>query len=141
MENTESTDIEAAVYAAVQDALGLEPEEVTADATLLYDLGAESIDLLDMLFRLERSLGVKIEAAELATYVQGGIPDEEFGDAAEVVTAKGLAQLETVMPQIDTEALSGRLKADEVLGLFTVDNLVQLVRSRVDTPALARIGR
>lgn len=136
----ERMEIETAVFAAVQDALGLEQEEVTADSTLLYDLGAESIDLLDMLFRLERSLGVKIEAAELAAYVQGGIPDEEFGDANEVVSEKGLSHLELVMPQIDKSALVGSLKADDVMGLFTVDNLVLLVANRIDEATLAGIG-
>ena len=44
------------------------------------DLGAESIDLLDILFRIERSTGVKIQASDLGDYIQGGIPDDEFGD-------------------------------------------------------------
>ncbi|MBH5338409.1 acyl carrier protein [Streptomyces pactum] len=122
--------IEAAVTEAVIEALGAEPEEVVPDATLLDALGAESIDLLDILFRLERSLGIKIQAAELAAYVQGGIPDEEFGDENEIVSAAGLAQLKKVMPQIDTAALAGKLEATKVMGLFTVENLVGLVEHR-----------
>jgi acyl carrier protein len=121
-----------AVVEAVSEALGVEPEEVTGEATLLGDLGAESIDLLDILFRVERATGVKISAGELAGYVQGGIPDEEFGDADEVITERGLAQLARVMPQIDVAALAGRLRADAVMGLFTVNNLVTLVRTRLE---------
>src|SRR6188768_702471 len=124
----ENTELFESVASAVADALGAEPEEVTADATLLDDLGAESIDLLDILFRIERSLGVKITAGELAEYVQGGIADDEFGDADDVITAVGLAQLARVMPQIDTAELAGRLRAGSVMRLFTVDNLVVLVR-------------
>ena len=120
------------VASAVADALGAEPEEVTEGATLLDDLGAESIDLLDILFRIERSLGVKITAGELAEYVQGGIPDDEFGDADEVITPAGLAQLARVMPQIDTAELAGKLQAGSVMSLFTVDNLVGLVRGRLE---------
>ncbi|MFG2293842.1 acyl carrier protein [Streptomyces sp. NPDC048603] len=126
-----------AVNDAVVDALGVEPEEVTPEATLLDDLGAESIDLLDILFRLERSLGIKIQAAELAAYVQGGIPDEEFGDENEIVSAAGLAQLKKVMPQIDVEALTGQLQATQVMGLFTVENLVGLVVHRSELLAAA----
>jgi acyl carrier protein len=129
-------EITAAVSQAVVDALGAEPDEVTPDATLLDDLGAESIDLLDILFRLERSLKVKIQAAQLAEYVQGGIPDDEFGDADEIVTEKGLAQLGKVMPQIDPEALRGKLKAQKVMSLFTVDNLVDLVLHRMSVDAV-----
>ena len=124
------TDIDLAVRDAVSEALALEEDELTADATLTDDLGAESIDLLDMLFRIERSTGVKIHAADLAEHIQGGIPDEEFGDDDGVVTATGLAHLATVMPQIDTAALEGSLEAERVIDLFTVQNLVDLVVTR-----------
>ena len=96
----------------------------------MEELGAESIDLLDILFRIERSIGVKIQAADLSEYVQGGIPDEEFGDENEIITPKGLTQLKKVMPQLDAEALAGQLPADQVMSHFTVENLVTLVAER-----------
>jgi acyl carrier protein len=123
-------EISATVKDALVGALGVGEDEVSPNATLLGDLGAESIDLLDILFRLERKVGVKIQAADLAAHVQGGIPDEEFGDPSGKITAKGLAQLKKVMPQIDTAALSGKLEAEKVLSLFTVDNLVDMVGQR-----------
>lgn len=126
-----SADIFGAVQTAVTDALGVDEDEVTPDATLLDDLGAESIDLLDILFRLERKLGVKIQAADLAAYVQGGIPDDEFGDADGIITAKGLAQLKKALPQIDEGALAGNLRAEKVMSLFTVQNLADMVAARV----------
>ncbi|MFD8387229.1 acyl carrier protein [Streptomyces sp. NPDC059679] len=129
------TQISEAVQKAVVEAVGAEPEEVVPEATLLDELGAESIDLLDILFRLERSIGVKIQAAQLAEYVQGGIPDDEFGDENEIITERGLAQLKRVMPQIDVAGLSGRLQATQVMGLFTVDNLVDLVVTQVEAAA------
>ncbi|MDW6058794.1 phosphopantetheine-binding protein [Streptomyces sp. FXJ1.4098] len=129
------TQISEAVQKAVVEAVGAEPEEVVPEATLLDELGAESIDLLDILFRLERSIGVKIQAAQLAEYVQGGIPDDEFGDENEIITERGLAQLKRVMPQIDVAELSGRLQATQVMGLFTVDNLVDLVVTQVEAAA------
>lgn len=128
--NIVSDDIYNAVHPAVAEALGLDNEEVTADATLMDDLGAESIDLLDILFRIERATGIKIQAADLSEYVQGGIPDEEFGDENEIITVKGLAQLRKVMPQLDIEELSGHLAATQVMGHFTVRNLVTMVTER-----------
>lgn len=118
------------VQTAVVDALGVDEDEVTPEATLLDELGAESIDLLDILFRLERKLGVKIQASDLAAYVQGGIPDDEFGDDNGIITERGLAHLKTVMPQIDEDALRGNFQAEKVMSLFTVDNLTDLVVSR-----------
>lgn len=124
-------DVFEIVALATADAVGADLEEVTPDATLLGDLGAESIDLLDILFRIERALGVKITAGELAEYVQGGIPDDEFGDDQEIITAAGLAHLARVMPQVDPGELAGKLRAGNVMGLFTVDNLATLVRQRL----------
>ncbi|PSL02357.1 acyl carrier protein [Haloactinopolyspora alba] len=126
-----------AVSSALVDALGVDEDEVVGSATLLGDLEAESIDLLDILFRLERSLGVKIAASDLAEHVQGGISEEEFGTPEGVVSDVGLAQLARVMPQIDVEKLRGSLPAEDVMGLFTVDNLVSLVEARVGAAAAA----
>jgi acyl carrier protein len=114
----------------VCEALALEPDEATPEATLTDELGAESIDLLDVLFRIERKTGVKIEAAALAEYIQGGIADDEFSDDSDVVTPLGLAHLATIMPQIDPAALQGSLSAERVIDQFTIANLTQLVELR-----------
>ena len=125
-------DVDAAVKEAVVEALALDDDEVTPESTLMDDLGAESIDLLDILFRIEKSTGVKIEASDLGDYMQGGIPDEEFSDENEVITEKGAQHLKTVMPQTDPGELAGSLKAEEVITLFTVENLAHMVKSRGD---------
>ena len=119
------------VRSAVAEALGKEEDEVSPKATLLYELGAESIDLLDMLFRLQRTTGVKIQASDLAHYVQGGIADDEFGDEEkDIITPVGMAQLKIVMPQIIAMDLDGKLAPEKVMSYFTVENLVDLVVSR-----------
>ena len=125
-------DVDSAVKEAVVEALALDDDEVTPDSTLMDDLGAESIDLLDILFRIEKSTGVKIEASDLGDYIQGGIPDDEFSDENEVITEKGAEHLHKVMPQTNPDELSGSLKAEEVITLFTVQNLVDMVKSRAD---------
>ena len=122
-------DVEAVVKTAVGQALALDEDEVTPDATLMDDLGAESIDLLDILFRIERSVGVKIQASDLGDEIQGGIPDEEFG-AGDVVSRKGLEHLVNVMPQINPDEYEGKLKAEEVIMHFTVGNLTDMVDRR-----------
>ncbi|WP_250286757.1 MULTISPECIES: acyl carrier protein [unclassified Frankia] len=123
---TDTAAFPAAIQEAVADALGLDETEVTPLSTLIGDLGAESIDLLDILFRIERKTGVKIQASDIGNHIQGGIPDSEFGDENEIITPVGLAQLKKAMPQIDTEELAGKLPADQVMSLFTVQNLVDL---------------
>jgi acyl carrier protein len=125
----------SAVQTAVVEALGVGEDEVTPDATVMDDLGAESIDLLDMLFRIERKIGVKVKAADVAAYIQGGIPDEEFGDADGKISAVGLAHLKKVMPQIDPDELAGKLEAEKVINLLTVRNLADLVAQRAAAAA------
>lgn len=119
------------VSTVLVDALGVDDDEITSEATLLSDLGAESIDLLDILFRLERKLGIKIQTADIIGYIQGGIPDDVFGDDRGIISAVGLAQLKRVMPQINTDELAGKLQAEHVLSLFTVDNLVEMYHAKV----------
>ena len=124
------TDAFTAVQQAVVGALGVEEDEAGPDATLMDDLGAESIDLLDILFRIERGTGIKIQAGDLSDYIQGGIPDDEFSDGNEMISEQGLEQLKKVMPQIDADALRGNLEAEKVITLFTVQNLADMVAQR-----------
>ena len=125
-----TTEIQSAVQEAVVGALGVGEDEASPEATLMDDLGAESIDLLDILFRIERSTGVKIQASDLGEYIQGGIPDDEFGDENGIVSPQGLEQLKKVMPQIETDDLAGKLEAEKVITLFTVGNLADMVAAR-----------
>ncbi|EFL17215.1 phosphopantetheine-binding protein [Streptomyces sp. C] len=134
---TNNASLDAVVQNSIAEALGLDIEEVVPDATLLGDLDAESIDLLDILFRIERASGVKVKMADLTEVIQGGISDEDFADEDDVITAVGLAQLKKVLPQIDTDALAGKLVADEVLTLFTVQNLTDMVAERADSTLAA----
>jgi acyl carrier protein len=125
----------SAVQEAVVGALGVSEDEASPDATLMDDLGAESIDLLDILFRIERSTGVKIQASDLSEYIQGGISDDEFSDENEIISEKGLEQLKKVMPQIDADEQRGTLHAENVIKLFTVQNLADMVDERAGSAA------
>ncbi len=132
------TDYLTVLRPVLADAVGLEESEVEPSATILGDLGAESIDLLDVLFRVERAVGVKISATEIADMLQGGLSDDEFEGPGGVVTPAGLEQLRRVLPQIDAEQLNGRLVADEIMNLFTVQNLADMVAQRAAAAADAR---
>ena len=126
------TELYEKVRDCVAEALALDLDEISPESTLLDELGAESIDLLDILFRIDRATGVKIQSDELASYVQGGIPDEEFGDEdADVITPKGMEQLKKVMPQIAEKDLDGKLSPEDVMSHFTVANLTELVASKL----------
>ena len=125
------------VRSAVIEALGLEPDEVKPTSTIMGELGAESIDLLDILYRLERKVGVKIKAADLSAHLQGDIPEGEFDDENDLVKPAAIKHLKAIMPQYDFDAMLGTLTAPEVVRLFTVQNLADLAAARRETPATA----
>ncbi|OLF15012.1 acyl carrier protein [Actinophytocola xanthii] len=127
MTNVDTLD---AVRSAVAEAVGIDETDAEPNATVLGDLGAESIDLLDILFRIERKVGVKISANEIAELLQGDLSDEEFEGEDGVITEAGLAQLASVLPQIDRAELAGKVTADDVMTLFTVQNLADLAAAR-----------
>ena len=106
------------VQSALVDALGVDEDEVTPDATLVGDLGAESIDFLDIVFRLEREFGIKIPRGELfpESIFQG---DPEFVQDGKV-TDKGLAELRSRMPFADLSEFERDPELNNISNLFTV---------------------
>ena len=128
-------DLFPVVQRAVVEALDLDESEVRAETTLFGELEAESIDLLDILFRIERATGIKIRSAEVGSYIRGSIPEGGFGDERGFMHGEGLAELKRTMPQIDPDALSGKLRPEDIIKLFTVDNLVDALAERVAVAA------
>src|SRR5438093_11982176 len=111
------------IYQKVSDtlveALNVDEDEIQPTSTLQGDLGAESIDFLDIVFRLEREFDVKIPRGELfpESVFQG---DPEFVNEGKV-TDKGMAELHLRMPYADLAALDDDRRLDAIPDLFTVD--------------------
>ena len=122
-------EIFAKVRTTLMDALSVDDDQVTPSARLKADLGAESIDFLDIVFRLEKQFGVEIKREEL-------FPESIFqGDAAFVsngkVTPVGLAELEKQMPYADLSEFKKDPRLDKVEDLFTVELIVRYLESKV----------
>ena len=119
------------IYQKVQttlvDALGVDEEDVTPEATLFKDLGAESIDLLDIVFRLERNFGIKIPRGEL---FPENVSDPELTQDGKL-TPKGLVEMQERLPFADLSTFSANPEVDKLLDLYTVDMLVQYVSSKL----------
>jgi acyl carrier protein len=116
------------VREALVDALSVEEEEVTPDATLWGDLEAESIDFLDIVFRLEKSFDIKIERGELfpediltnAEYVQDG-----------KVNANGIAKLKERMPFADLSRLEADPQVQNLKQELTVTDMCRFVEYKL----------
>lgn len=110
------------------DALGVDDDEVTGDATLMGDLGAESIDFLDIVFRLEKAFGIKIPREEL-------FPAENLMNNSEFVangklTEKGLTELRNSMPHTDLSSFEKDPDINKLGDLFTVNSVVNFVEMK-----------
>jgi acyl carrier protein len=118
------------VQATLVDALGVDEEDVTREATLQGDLGAESIDFLDIVFRLERNFGIKIPRGEL--FPENLVADPEWV-AGGRLTTKGLDELKSRLPYADLTRLESDPDVEKIGDLYTVDMLVQYVRSKLSS--------
>ncbi len=110
------------------EALGVEPEEVSADATLTTDLGAESIDFLDIVFRLEKCFDIKISKGEL-------FPDDILNDPDNSengkLTPNGMERLKAAMPHADFTDFENDPAVSKVPDLFTVNTIVNYVEIKL----------
>ena len=117
------------VQSSLEDALGVDDDEVTMEATLVGDLGAESIDFLDIVFKLEKAFDIQIPRDELSAediltnsqYIQDG-----------VVTADGLAELKNRMPWADLSNFEADPKVQNFGNLLTVGDLCRYVGTKVN---------
>ena len=110
----------------VSDALGCELDEVTPKASLIQDLDAESIDFLDLVFRLEKGFGVKIPRGKIVEDARGPLPEAEF-ETKGVVTEAGLARLREFLDEVPADRIKTPLKAGDVPRLFTTETFCKVV--------------
>ena len=117
------------VQEALVDALGVDEEEATREATLVGDLGAESIDFLDIVFKLEKAFDIQIPREELSPediltnsqYVKDG-----------VVTDEGMKELKSRMPWADLTKFEENPRVQDFGNLLTVGDLCSYVDQKVN---------
>ncbi|MEX2175550.1 MAG: acyl carrier protein [Pirellulaceae bacterium] len=120
------------VYKKVQfalcEALGVDEEEVTPQATMIGDLGAESIDFLDIVFKLEKAFGIEIPRKELSP--EDILTSAEFVQDGKVTPA-GMAELKRRMPFVDFAKFAADPLVRNFSNLLTVGDLCRYVESKV----------
>jgi acyl carrier protein len=126
-------EIYSKVSATLMEALNVDEEEIKPTSTLQGDLGAESIDFLDIVFRLEREFGIKIPRGELfpESIFQG---DPEFVQNGKV-TEKGLSELRARMPYADLSQFEKNPEVRAISDLFTVDMITRYIQGKLGEPS------
>ena len=111
--------------AIVADALGRADSDVKLTSILMSDLGAESLDFLDIVFRLEREFSIQITRGEMERAARGDLTADEFAPAG-VISERGLARLKELMPEAADRIHPG-LRPTTILTLFSVQTFANMV--------------
>lgn len=121
------------VQEVLEEALGVDADEVTMEATLTGDLGAESIDFLDIVFRLEKCFSTpekpfKIAQGEL--FSENLLNDPQFVQDGRI-TPKGLEELKVRMPHLDFATIESDPQVSRLPELFTVRSIVDFIERKL----------
>ena len=114
------------VAETMADALGCDLEDIKLDVSLIEGLDAESIDFLDMVFRLERAFKIKIPRGKIVENARGALTEAEF-ETGGIVTDAGLAQLRSYLSEIPTDRFKTPMKVKDIPRLFTPETFCKLV--------------
>jgi acyl carrier protein len=132
------TDIYPRVASVLADTLNVDAEDVCPGSTLQGDLGAESIDFLDIVFRLERDFGIRISTDELfpESMLEGNPDFVREGR----VTPTGLEELRARLPFADLSRFEQDPRVSAIGDLFTVDLVARYIQRKLEQPATGHAG-
>lgn len=118
----------------IADVLVIDEGDVSKDSRLIADLGAESIDFLDLVFQLEKEFSIKIPRGQLEKNARGDLAEDEF-EKGGVLTPAGMNALKNYLSEIPAENFKPNLKVNEIPMLFTVETFCKLVVNAVNEKA------
>jgi acyl carrier protein len=114
------------VAKTIADALGCDVDQVKLDVSLIEGLDAESIDFLDLVFRLERAFKIKIPRGKIVEDARGDLPEAEFEQKG-VVTEAGMQRLRAFLTEVPADRFATPMKVADVPRLFTTETFCKLV--------------
>ncbi|MDP6543471.1 MAG: acyl carrier protein [Phycisphaerae bacterium] len=123
-------EIFALLVPLVRQVTGAKLEQVTMDAYLVGDLGAESIDLLDLSFLIEETFAVTLEPDEFENKARAELGDDDYDDGG-VLTARAVEQLRIALPEVDPELIRPGMRKIEVPGVLNVAVFVHLIGDKL----------
>lgn len=114
------------VAETIADAIACDVEKVKLDSSLVEDLGAESIDFVDIVFRLQQQFKVKIPRGKIIEDARGTLTEAEF-EKAGVVSEAGAARLRSFLSEVPADRFKNPLKTSDIPKLFTVETFCKMV--------------
>lgn len=128
---TTPVDVELKVREIIADSLCVDLDEVQMSSNLMRNLGAESIDFLDIMFRLEKEFSIKIPQREIERAARGGLKPEEF-EIDSIIQTKGLQRLRELLPEVPPESFREGMSLREIPSVFTVSVFYGIVKRKLE---------
>lgn len=124
----------AAIRSVVADSLAVELDEVAYDSSLVYDLGADSLDFIDIMFQLEKEFGVKIREEELNLLSRIDISSPEVFQNG-YLTKEAIEKLLPWLPSLQRIESSDKVTPADLLSMITVETLWIIVDKKLAEPS------
>ncbi len=125
---SENSNLEIIVREIIAEALSRNISEIQLISNLINDLGAESLDFLDIVFKLEQRFNIQITRGEMERAARGDMAEDEFAPGG-VISDEGLKRLRALMPEVESRIKPG-LRPVEILGLFSVQTFINVVKNK-----------
>jgi acyl carrier protein len=116
----------------IRNVLGVKGADIKPESVLVADLGAESIDLLDLSFLIEDTFGITIEPNEFEKEVTARLPDGRF-EKEGFLTDGALVELRRSLPEVDATKLVPGFRKAQIPSLLTVGVFVRLIKRKLET--------
>ena len=125
------SEILKSVQEVIYQSSGVALETIQPDATLFDDLAIDSIDMVDILFNLERKYGIELKISEIEQFSKAELGDEPF-EIDQIITEKGLEVLKRNLPDLNATKLVHGITINDIIRLITVKTLAHLVQVQID---------
>ena len=113
------------------DSIIIDETDIALTKSVVIDLGAESIDILDFIFRLEHEFKIKIPNGEIEKEVRQRLPDDAF-EINGIITSAGMAELQKYLSEVPKERFKSPMKTSAIPALFTVETFCKLVINAIN---------
>jgi acyl carrier protein len=124
------------LHACIAQTIGIETARVTPDASLVDDLGADSLDLLDLVFRLEQAFQIRISRGDIERRAKETLPEEDFEQDG-LLTPSAKEALRRELPEIPPERFDVVARPSDIPRLFTARTFLRLVKKQMEAPRAA----
>ncbi|NTU41490.1 MAG: acyl carrier protein [Nitrospirales bacterium] len=124
-------EIFTATRRCIAETTGCREEEISLDSSVIDDIGADSLDLLDLVFRLEQEFGIRITRGEIELKARQTLPETDF-EREGLLTPEAKKALKEALPEVDPARVDAISRKNDIPRLLTVRTFVRLVSSKLN---------